>query len=96
VDARREPHVAIQYVEAPDGDSLTIEPGVEIRFSGHSFIVREALLTNGTAEAPIRFASQGLESPAVQNWGMLTYEGQSSAVNYDQALDHLWSRSSSM
>ena len=81
------PYVAIQSVEVPAGSTLTIEPGVEIRFSGHSFVVRGTLLARGTAEAPIRFTSQNLESPSAQDWGLLTFEGKSSAARYDQALN---------
>jgi hypothetical protein len=83
------PYVAIQSVEVPAGSILTIEPGVEVRFSGHSFVVRGTLIAKGTAEAPIRFTSQNLDSPAPQDWGLLTFEGQSSAASYDESWNYV-------
>lgn len=81
--------------ESPKG-SLTIEPGVELRFKaassgrsqlrvrsqrvGTKDIAQGALIANGTETAPIVFTSQSA-SPAAGDWQGLYFEGTSDARN---------------
>ena len=83
------PYLTTANIEVPAGSTLTIEPGVDIRLSRHSIIVRGTLLAKGTAEAPICFTSQNLESPAAQDWALMTFERQSSGAKYDQAHEYI-------
>lgn len=72
------PYVAVQNVEVPAGATLTIEPGVEIRFADHAFIVRGTLIARATKDAPILITSKNADSPAPQDWGLMQFEKPSS------------------
>ncbi len=81
--------------ESPKG-SLTIEPGVELRFKAGSSstsqlrvrsqrvgardVAQGALIANGTPSAPIVFTSQSA-SPAAGDWQGLYFEGEADARN---------------
>lgn len=86
--AAESPLIAGQTIEVPIGSTLTIDPGVEIRLAGHSFTVRGTLIARGTAESPIRFTSQNLETPAAQDWGLLSFEGRASGATFDESLNY--------
>ena len=66
------PYIVVQSIRVVDGVTLTIEPGVEVRFAGNYFLdIGGTLVALGTASAPILFTS-GDGSPASGDWGMRT------------------------
>ena len=68
------PYYITGDVQIPSGVTLTIEPGVEIRYTGgYELLVQGVLIANGTAESPIVFTSTtpGTSSGAT----MLKFEG---------------------
>lgn len=66
--------------------TLTIEPGVELRFFAEGITIAEgaSLVARGTADAPIRFTS-GNQSPAAGDWRGILFEG---TPGPDTAIDH--------
>ncbi len=61
-------------VVVPEGHTLTIQPGVELRFvEPFSFIVRGKLIAQGTPSRPIRFTS-AQEEPRPGDWRQLLFD----------------------
>jgi len=57
----------------PTGETLTIQPGTEIRFDGeYSFVVAGELIADGTEEQPIIFTSYK-ENPGAGDWGSIRF-----------------------
>jgi len=77
----------VQSIRVEDGVTLTIEPGVEVRFAGNYFLeIDGTLVVLGTAAAPILFTS-GDGSPALGDWGMRTATHLSGINFRDTAAD---------
>ncbi|MEM2440329.1 MAG: PKD domain-containing protein [Candidatus Bathyarchaeia archaeon] len=70
------PFIVAQNVTIRRGVTLTIEPGVEVRFGGGPFtiIVNGTLVARGTEEKPIRFTSNK-ESPEAGDWATIYFNG---------------------
>ena len=68
------PFVVIRDVVIEPSATLTIEPGVEVRFGGNFSLVVEGKLTaNGTEEKPITFTSNKLQ-PKAGDWITINFE----------------------
>ncbi len=81
------PYIVVQSIRVEDGVTLTIEPGVEVRFAGNYFLeIDGTLVALGTASAPILFTS-GDGSPAPGDWGMRTATHLSGINFRDTAVD---------
>ncbi|MCH8011498.1 MAG: M6 family metalloprotease domain-containing protein [Candidatus Marinimicrobia bacterium] len=66
-----------------DTDTLTIEPGVEVRFTtGKVLTLKGTLFAIGTADAPIIFTSNKTE-PAAGDWGYILFESTTTDATYD-------------
>jgi hypothetical protein len=77
------PFIVINDVIVDTNATLTIEPGVQVRFGGNfSLIVNGALNATGTSDLPIVFTSNKI-SPAPSDWNTI----QLSSVN-DSVLCH--------
>jgi len=80
--AEQSPYFVAENIVVPAGDSLHIEPGVEIRFrhdaypSQPNLIVRGTLNAVGTAEDSIRFLPQFQDTTSM-NWGGIWFRGYS-------------------
>ncbi len=70
------PFIVCQNVTIKEGVTLTIEPGVEVRFGGGPFtiIVNGRLIAKGTEENPIKFTSNK-ENPMAGDWATLLFNG---------------------
>lgn len=70
------PFIVAQNVTIKEGVTLTIEPGVEVRFGGGPFtiIVNGTLIARGTGEKPIKFTS-GKELPEAGDWATILFNG---------------------
>lgn len=70
------PFIVCQNITINEGVTLTIEPGVEVRFGGGPFtiIVNGRLLAEGTEEKPIKFTSNK-EDPTPGEWSTLLFNG---------------------
>ncbi len=84
------PYSVICDVTVPTGQTLAIEPGVIIRFTGkYYFLVYGSLTAQGTATAPITFTSAAAV-PARGDWNSLGLCGPSTLaftrVEYGQGL----------
>jgi len=70
------PFVVCQDITVEEGVTLTIEPGVEVRFGGGPFTitVNGRLIAKGTEEKPIKFTSNK-ESPEAGDWAAIFFNG---------------------
>ncbi|MEA9415017.1 right-handed parallel beta-helix repeat-containing protein [Flavobacterium sp. PL02] len=70
-------------ITVPNGQTLTIEEGVEVKFDGYySLIVNGTLLANGSANNYIKFTSNS-NSPTNKDWNqILVNSTESSKMNY--------------
>lgn len=69
------PFVLSGNVAVLPGATLTIEPGVEVKFGGlFSLIVNGTLVARGTEEKPIRFTSNK-ETPEAGDWNSILFNG---------------------
>ncbi len=74
------PYVATGSVIVRSGVTLTIEPGVQVRFQGgRALLVEGALVARGTAERNIIFTS---DSPG-ERWGYIRFNDTSVSATYD-------------
>lgn len=69
-------------INIPSGQTLTIQPGTNIRFNGNYSITADgSLIANGTQLNPILFTSN-LPTPGPGNWNQITVNGNGSVFNY--------------
>ena len=63
------PYVVIEDLRVPDGQTLTIEPGVQVKIerSWHSIVIEGKLIAQGTASQHITFTSSK-SSPTPGSW----------------------------
>ena len=67
------PFVVIKDLFVDAGATLTIEPGVEVRFGGNfSLVIRGKLVADGTEEKPITFTSNKLQ-PNAGDWVTINF-----------------------
>jgi len=75
----KSPYVVTGDVTVNNSVTLTVDPGVEVRFDGnHALIVRGTLDAEGTASQPIVFTSNQAE-PAPGDWAFLDFRSDSTA-----------------
>ena len=80
------PFVLSKDVTVPNGITLTIEPGVEVRFGGNfSLIVNGKLVAVGTQEKPIKFTSNKI-TPEAGDWGTILISGTSQPSSLKHCL----------
>ena len=82
-DADFSPYIVTGNVTVPDGLTLTIEAGVEVKFnSDRMMIINGTLVAEGTETEHITFtSSQG--TPAPGDWRYLSFEGADSGCTLD-------------
>jgi parallel beta-helix repeat protein len=69
--ASASPYIVIDSVVVSSGRTLTVEPGVTVKFNGgKSLVVLGKLIAVGTSTAPITFTSSAA-SPARGSWGYI-------------------------
>ncbi|MEJ2195918.1 MAG: T9SS type A sorting domain-containing protein, partial [Ignavibacteriaceae bacterium] len=67
------PYIIAGNISVADGETLTLNPGVELRFNGdYVFEVNGALVADGTEQFPIIFTSNK-ENPAPGDWRSLSF-----------------------
>ena len=80
--AANSPYSATNSVQVMNGATLTIEPGVTVRFAqGKALAVNGQLLVHGTAENPVRFTGATL-TPGF--WGYIKFEADSTDATFDE------------
>ena len=74
------PYIVIGNIFVPDGNTLTIEPGVEIKFNtGYIFEISGTLIADGTSSGRITFTSNA----GASNWGKLDFVlSENSSMDY--------------
>ncbi|MBE0637865.1 MAG: T9SS type A sorting domain-containing protein [Bacteroidales bacterium] len=78
------PYIVMGYLIIPDGEILTIDPGVEVKFNTtERFDIQGCLHAEGTEELPILFTAV---DPDVK-WGGMVWD-QTPATNPNSALNH--------
>jgi Tol biopolymer transport system component len=83
------PYRVVSSVLIQSGVTLTIEPGVEIRFNPLLALqVNGGLIARGTPDAPIRFTS-GAVTPAPGDWGFILFTDSSIDASYDESDDYM-------
>ncbi|MAF10159.1 hypothetical protein CMK11_06870 [Candidatus Poribacteria bacterium] len=80
------PVLAIGGISVGGGVTLTIEPGVEIRFISGSLTVSGELIAIGTPEQPIVFTSDAA-TPSASAWGGINFVGGGTVI--DTNMDYV-------
>lgn len=72
------PYIVQGWVTLDMSSTLTIEPGVEVKFDTGGIVVKagSSLLAQGTTAQPIVFTSNKA-TPAPRDWGYISFEAQS-------------------
>jgi len=77
------PYIATNSVQVMNGATLTIEPGVTVRFDANRALsVSGGLVARGTAGAPITFTANTANLSAGY-WGFIKFENSSSDATFD-------------
>jgi len=83
-DTAGSPYIVMGYIKIPDGETLTIEPGVEVKFnSTERFDIQGCLIAEGTEALPILFTAY---DPDIK-WGGMVWD-QTPATNPNSVLKH--------
>ena len=83
------PYVVTASVDVLAGVTLTIQPGVTVKFNnGFSLQVNGKLIAQGTASQPIAFTSNQA-SPAPNNWGGILFTGTAIPTTADADGNYL-------
>ena len=82
------PYIVVANVEVWEGVTLTIEPGVEMRFDPEKLLqVKGTLVARGTPDARILFTSNQPE-PQPGNWGNIEFTDSSEDAAFDAEGDY--------
>jgi len=83
LSAAKSPYVVKDNIIIPEDVTLTIEPGVDIRFNNSkALLVDGILVARGTEEAKITFTSNQ-STPTVGDWGYILFSDSSADADYD-------------
>ncbi|MBK6346149.1 MAG: T9SS type A sorting domain-containing protein [Bacteroidales bacterium] len=82
------PYVVTGNILVMEGVTLTIQPGVEVRFDASKALqVNGTLIAKGTAADSIRFTSNTTQTPGA--WGNIYFPNSSADVVFDDAGNYL-------
>lgn len=82
------PYVTLGNVVVKEGVTLTIDPGVIVKFdSKHTLIVEGTLIAKGTQEEKIKFTSKEAKKP--EAWGGILFRDNSIDAMYDSNGNYL-------
>lgn len=82
------PFIVSNNVTIYSNASLTIEPGVEVRFGeDFSIVVNGRVIAPGTNDEPILFTSNRL-APGMGDWGTLLFDGTGSSLLVDCIIEY--------
>lgn len=80
------PYVVTGDVTINPGVTLSLEPGVQVRFDGnYALVVRGTLEAEGTEAQPVRFTSNQA-SPAPGDWGVIDFRAESTFNVLEHAI----------
>jgi hypothetical protein len=75
------PYLATNSVQVMNGATLTIEPGVTVRFmENKALVVNGQLYVRGAADNPVRFTGV---NPSTGYWGFIKFEADSTDASFD-------------
>ena len=83
------PYIVIASIDVWEGVTLTIEPGVTVKFNqGYSIQVNGELIVQGTSTQPITFTSNK-PPPAPDDWGNISFTASAITTTMDTEGDYL-------
>ena len=83
------PYIVIDTIDIWSGVTLTIEPGVDVRFnSGKRLLITGNLIAIGTETEPISFTSN-LPNPQPGDWGNIEFSEDAPSTQVDPSGEYI-------
>lgn len=84
----KSPYVTLGNIIVKEGVTLTVEPGVKIKFGpGHSLTINGALIARGTPKKGIKFTTKQEEKPGA--WGGILFEELAENAQFDNIDNYI-------
>lgn len=80
--------LVVQHIEVAEDATLTIEPGVRVKFEDYALMIRGALVARGTKDKMITFTSNQ-DSPEPGDWKGIQFKDLSVDATFDEDMNYV-------